>query len=167
MDAYVIRLGSHSGEEVDELLDKDQDTITVSGIYQYAYEIQVGDVVFFYLGGVEANIYWAQGLRAVGRVSRRPYNWGYDVAHPRNYELDVEKICVLERSIAPIESKIHTRLARRLWDVPYIGARHFQNQAIGKIWNTNGVVATFELIFEFEPDAETILRGIIPQEFLP
>ncbi|MFC2040734.1 McrB family protein [Chloroflexota bacterium] len=166
MSAYVIRLGSRGGEEeVGILLDQSQTSITVSGIYQYEYELTSGDLVFFYLGGEQAAITWTQGLRAVGRVLRPPYDKGYDGS--RNYKLDVDKLYLLGRSIEPRESKIHPRLANRLWDVPYLGARHFQNQAIGKIWEDDQIRAVFELILEKEPQSEVVLRGQLPTDILP
>jgi len=166
MNTYVIRLGSRGGEqEVDTLLDQNQTSITVSGIYQYEYELAVGDLVFFYLGGEQAMIYWTQGLRAVGRVSKRPYDKGIDGS--RNYKIDIDRLYLISRSIEPKESKIHPRLANRLWDVPYLGARHFQNQAIGKIWEDDQIRTVFELIFDKEPQAEDVLRSMLPPEILP
>lgn len=166
MNHYVIRLGSRGiSDEVDVLLDNAQTTVTVEGIYNYEYEISQGDLIFFYLGGIESVISWTAGLRAVGKVARGPYDRHYGGS--RNYRLDVERVYLLSRSIEPKESKIHPRLASRLWDVSFIGARHFPNQAISRIWTEDEVRTVFELIFEMEPQAETVLRPLFPPELLP
>lgn len=166
MNVYVIRLGSRGGdEEVDALLDRKRSSITVAGIYQYEYEIAKGDLVFFYLGGEAANITWTQGLRAVGIVSKSPYDKGYDGG--RNFKVDIKKLYLLDHSIEPKESKIHTRLASRLWDVPYLGARHFQNQAIGRIYEPDQIKAVLELIIDKDPKAESPIRSELSSELLP
>jgi energy-coupling factor transporter ATP-binding protein EcfA2 len=66
----------------------------------------------------------------------------------------------LDRPIPPKASKIHKVLSEALYDIPYIGANHFPNQAIAKINTQEGSWAAGSLYMEVAPTAKSILESL-------
>jgi hypothetical protein len=144
MTIYLIKV--NSAEVVEQVIDGDR--FTHDGIYNFANDIETGDPVFIYLGGDKAQITWDQGIRGVGRIAASPYDKGYDVDRPRNFKIDVEPVDILEDSIPPKSTKIHEKFASQLYDIPYVGANHFPNQAIASYSEDTGIRALVSVYCE-------------------
>ena len=100
-------------------------------IYNFKDEIEVGSDVFFVFGGDKSRINWKQGLAGFGKVVKAPYDLGYS-DNPRYFKIDIKPEYVLPDPIPPKETKLHKKYQEQLYDVPYVGANHFPNQAIAK-----------------------------------
>lgn len=156
MRAYIIKIANREGVGAVERKER----FTHKDIYNFGGDIQDGDPVFIYLGGDRSRISWDQGLRAVGRVVAAPYDQGYDPSKPRNFKIDIDPKHLLQSPIPPKKSKIHPRLAAALYDVPYVGANHFPNQAIASVRGDKELKGITELYLEQDPLALGILREI-------
>lgn len=139
--AFIIKISNQ--KNVDAILNKQQ--FTHDGIYNFKDEIMKGDVVFLYLGGDKSKISWSQGLVGYGIISEPPYDVGYD--GKRNFKIDVAPELVLKQPIPPKETKLHKKYQNELYDVPYVGANHFPNQAIAKVQEA-GEQALFSILIE-------------------
>lgn len=156
MTAYVIKVSD------DENIRKaaSLQPFTHAGIYLFEDEISVDDPVFIYFGGDKAQVSWATGLAGLGKILKKPYDKGYDKSQKRYFKIDVQPLSILPKPIPIIEAKLHSKLSRLLYDVPYIGAKHFPTQAIQKIGSDEGKYATGELFLEWSPESENILKSL-------
>lgn len=144
MTIYVSKITSP--EVVEQVVSLQR--FTHEGINNFYNDLQTGDIIFIYFGGDQNNINWTQGLRGIGTVSLAPYERGYDQQRPRNFKIEIEPKHVLSDSVPPKTSKIHARWAELLWEVPYVGANHFPNQAIARCQNSDAINALANLYSE-------------------
>tara|TARA_Y100000588_G_scaffold189415_1_gene203350 strand:+ start:11169 stop:13070 length:1902 start_codon:yes stop_codon:yes gene_type:complete len=145
MRIYLIKV--NNAEVVRRTVDSER--FTHDGIYNFEQDIEVGDAVFIYLGGDRSLIDWSQGIRGVGKVVATPYDKGYDTNRPRNFKIDIEPTHILADSIPPKSTKIHKQLASQLYDIPYVGANHFPNQAIASSTDETGIRALVSVYQEY------------------
>jgi hypothetical protein len=117
-------------------------------IYNFKNEIQIGSIVFFVFSGDKTQIDWEQGLIGFGKVTKAPYDEGYSASNPRYFRIEITPEQVLPKPIPPKNTKIHPYYAADLYDVPYVGANHFPNQAIAKA-DEKGTIALFKVFKEF------------------
>jgi len=145
MNIYIAKISSE--DIVNQILRLDN--FIHDGIYNFGSEITENDAVFIYFGGDKSQISWEQGLRAVGKIVRPPFDLGYETARPRNFKIEIQPLHILDASIPPRISKIHRKYAENLYDVPYIGANHFPNQAIAKTDSENSIRSLMNLYTEY------------------
>ena len=116
-------------------------------IYNFESEIKVGMPVFLVFSGDKSIIDWPQGLAGIGKVEKAPYDKGYNKEKKRYFRIKIKPIYVLDKPLEPKATKLHPKYQKELYDVPYIGANHFPNQAIAKATGT-GALALFNLLKE-------------------
>lgn len=150
MRVFLVKITNR--ENVDLVLNKA--VFTHKDIYNFETEIQVGDPVFIYFSGDRSQIDWEQGLIGCGKITRAPYDKGYSTDKPRYFKLDIQPIIVLAHPIPPKETKLHRIYQNDLYDVPYVGANHFPNQAIAKAEGV-GAIALFHLLNEYDATTAT------------
>ncbi len=119
------------------------------GISNFEKEIQVGDPVFIYFGGDKSKISWKQGIKGVGKVTASPFDKGYDSSRSNNFKIKIMPVNLLDNSIPPRDTKIHPRLASSVYEIPYVGANHFPNQAIASYRDEIGIKALMEIYNEY------------------
>ncbi len=158
MKVFIVKI---SAESIIRKIQNNE-TFIHDAISNFKTEIAVNDPVFIYFGGDKSLITWDQGLKAFGKISRSPYDEGYDSAKPNYFKIEIEPLHVLEKAISPRESKIHNRLASYLYDIPYVGANHFRNQAIGKTESKEGIIALIRLYEEFANESLNSIWMQIP-----
>jgi 5-methylcytosine-specific restriction endonuclease McrBC GTP-binding regulatory subunit McrB len=141
MRIYLIKVKDKS--VVEQILNKQE--FIHSGIYNFGKDINIDDLVFIYLGGDKALISWEQGIRALGRITAVPYDLGYDKSKPRNFKIKIKPFDVLLHSISPKKTKIHPKYSEAVYDIPYVGANHFPNQAIASYETSEGVYALLKI----------------------
>jgi hypothetical protein len=129
-------------------------------IYNFASELQIGDYVFLVFSGDRSQITWEQGLIGFGKISRAPFDLGYDPNKKRNFKIEITPIFTLDSPIPPKETKLHKKYASELYDVPYVGANHFPNQAIARATG-EGAKALFSLFYDLLPNDK---KYLIPLE---
>ena len=144
MRVYVAKISEPSA--VQSTLELSE--FTHDRIYNFEQDIVVGDPVFIYLGGDRTQVGWTSGLRAVGKITREPFDKGYDPSHPRYFKVGIQPFHALSRSLLPRESKIHPRYGSDLYDMPYVGANHFPNQAIASSNNAQAIEALVDMYLE-------------------
>lgn len=131
-------------------------------IYNFESEINVDAYVFFVYGGDKSQISWEQGLIGFGKVVKAPYDKGYSSTNPRYFKIDVQPILVLDRAIPFRETKLDKMFQDDLYDVPYVGANHFPNQAIARAQDA-GAVALFSILYK---NSSAEQQALIPQELI-
>lgn len=131
-------------------------------IYNFKDEIEVGSDVFFVFGGDKSQITWMQGLAGFGKVIKAPYDLGYSTNNKRYFKIDIKPEYVLSNPIPPKETKLHKKYQDQLYDVPYIGANHFPNQAIAKS-EGEGAQALYSLFYDYLPEAK---KSLISKDLL-
>lgn len=130
-------------------------------IYNFKDEIEVGSDVFFVFGGDKSRINWRQGLAGFGKVVKAPYDLGYS-DNPRYFKIDIKPEYVLPDPIPPKETKLHKKYQEQLYDVPYVGANHFPNQAIAKT-EGKGAQALYSLFYDYLPETK---KSLISKDLL-
>ena len=130
-------------------------------IYNFKDEIEVGSDVFFVFGGDKSRINWKQGLAGFGKVVKAPYDLGYS-DNPRYFKIDIKPEYVLPDPISPKETKLHKKYQEQLYDVPYVGANHFPNQAIAKT-EGKGAQALYSLFYDYLPETK---KSLISKDLL-
>ena len=131
-------------------------------IYNFKDEIEVGSDVFFVFGGDKSQITWKQGLAGFGKVVKAPYDLGYSTSNRRYFKIDIRPEYVLPTPIPPKETKLHKKYQDQLYDVPYIGANHFPNQAIAKA-EGEGAQALYSLFYDYLPETK---KNLISKDLL-
>ena len=130
-------------------------------IYNFKDEIEVGSDVFFVFGGDKSRINWKQGLAGFGKVVKAPYDLGYS-DNSRYFKIDIKPEYVLPDPIPPKETKLHKKYQEQLYDVPYVGANHFPNQAIAKT-EGKGAQALYSLFYDYLPETK---KSLISKDLL-
>ena len=131
-------------------------------IYNFKDEIEVGSDVFFVFGGDKSQITWKQGLAGFGKVVKAPYDLGYSTSNRRYFKIDIRPEYVLPIPISPKETKLHKKYQDQLYDVPYVGANHFPNQAIAKA-EGEGAQALYSLFYDYLPETK---KNLISKDLL-
>lgn len=131
-------------------------------IYNFKDEIEVGSDVFFVFGGDKSQITWKQGLAGFGKVVKAPYDLGYSTSNRRYFKIDIRPEYVLPTPIPPKETKLHKKYQDQLYDVPYVGANHFPNQAIAKA-EGEGAQALYSLFYDYLPETK---KNLISKDLL-
>ncbi|MBF0595385.1 MAG: hypothetical protein HQL22_10535 [Candidatus Omnitrophica bacterium] len=150
MRVYLIKVTSQ--ENVNRVIARQN--FIHDDIYNFETEIQVHDLVFLYFGGDSAQVSWPIGLRGIGKIVRGPYDQGYNANNPRYFKVEIEPVYVLNNSIPPEETKVHPEFSRLIYDVPYVGAKHFPNQAIQRTENVSAILAVLEIFCEQAPQVD-------------
>ena len=130
-------------------------------IYNFKDEIEVGSDIFFVFGGDKSQITWKQGLAGFGKVIKAPYDLGYS-SNKRYFKIDIKPEYVLPTPIPPKETKLHKKYQDQLYDVPYVGANHFPNQAIAKT-EGEGAQALYSLFYDYLPETK---KSLISKDLL-
>lgn len=131
-------------------------------IYNFKDEIEVGSDIFFVFGGDKSQITWKQGLAGFGKVIKAPYDLGYSSSNKRYFKIDIKPEYVLPTPIPPKETKLHKKYQDQLYDVPYVGANHFPNQAIAKT-EGEGAQALYSLFYDYLPETK---KSLISKDLL-
>ena len=131
-------------------------------IYNFKDEIEVGADIFFVFGGDRSQITWKQGLAGFGKVTKAPYDLGYSSSNRRYFKIDIKPEYVLPTPIPPKETKLHKKYQDQLYDVPYVGANHFPNQAIAKT-EGEGAQALYSLFYDYLPETK---KSLISKDLL-
>lgn len=131
-------------------------------IYNFKDEIEVGSDIFFVFGGDRSQITWKQGLAGFGKVIKAPYDLGYSSSNRRYFKIDIKPEYVLPTPIPPKETKLHKKFQDQLYDVPYVGANHFPNQAIAKT-EGEGAQALYSLLYDYLPETK---KSLISKDLL-
>ena len=131
-------------------------------IYNFKDEIEVGSDIFFVFGGDRSQITWKQGLAGFGKVTKAPYDLGYSSSNRRYFKIDIKPEYVLPTPIPPKETKLHKKYQDQLYDVPYVGANHFPNQAIAKT-EGEGAQALYSLFYDYLPETK---KSLISKDLL-
>lgn len=156
MQVFLVKITNK--ENVDKI--NKYEAFTHEGIYTFKDGIKTDSFVFIFFGGDKAHISWEQGLVGFGKITKEPYDVGYDPAKPRNFKIDIKPLFILSSPIPPKETKLHEKYAHQLYDVPYVGANHFPNQAIARA-EKHGAKALFSLFSETMPSD---IKNLIPEE---
>ncbi|NJC88151.1 MAG: DUF3578 domain-containing protein [Desulfuromonas sp.] len=155
MKAFLVKITNR--DNVDATLQGRE--FVHKDIYNFESEISKGDHVFIYLSGDKSRIDWDQGLVAYGVVNVAPYDKGYSRENKKYFKIKIKPVVILKTPIPPKETKLHKKYQDQLYDVPYVGANHFPNQAIART-EGEGAVALFKLMSEYDP---SILEYLPPQ----
>ena len=118
-------------------------------IYNFENEIKVGMPIFLVFSGDKSKIDWPQGLVGLGKIERAPFDKGYNEEKKRYFRIRIKPIVVLNKPLDPKVTKLHPKFQLELYDVPYVGANHFPNQAIAKATGA-GAKALFSLLKEYD-----------------
>ncbi len=145
MKIYIVKITNES--LINGILKLDN--FIHDGIYNFGTEIEKDDPVFIYFGGDKGQITWDQGLRAVGKIVKPPFDIGYENSKSRNFKIEIQPLHKLQSSISPKKAKIHPQYAEDLYDVPYVGANHPPTQAIAKTDTEGSINALMRLYEEF------------------
>lgn len=78
-----------------------------------------------------------------------PYDEGYSEEKKRYFKIKIKPDFVLKDPIPPKYAKIHPVFSFDLYDVPYVGAQHFPNQAISRT-DAKGAKALMGIIKEYK-----------------
>lgn len=132
-------------ENVDKIFKNEP--FTHNGINILEKTILVGMPVFLVFSGDKAKIDWPQGLIGVGKILKAPFDKGYDKKNKKNFCISIQPILVLNKPLDPKFTKLHPIYRNELYDVPYVGANHFPNQAIAQS-DGEGAIALFKLLKE-------------------
>lgn len=164
MRIYIVKITS---QKIVEQILAGNDFVH-DGIYNFENEIKLDDGVFIYLGGDKSQINWEQGIRAFGQVIKKPYDKGYDINKSRNFKISIRPIHILADSIPAKYTKIHPKYANSIYNVPYIGAKHFPNQAIGSTHNINEVKSLCQIYLEKcnGYDFDVVLSEFVKRKYL-
>ena len=134
---------------VDKVLNNE--TFIHEDIYNFEADIHVGTPVFLVFSGDKSKIDWSQGLVGVGIIEKSPYDKGYSAKNARYFRISIKPVFVLKKTLEPKFTKLHPEYQNELYEVPYVGANHFPNQAIAKA-SGNGALALFGLLKEFDTE---------------
>lgn len=145
MTAYLAKITNK--ENVDKILAGQR--FTHSDVYNFEFDIQENDSIFLVFSGDRSQITWEQGLAGYGRIIRAPYDKGYSSEKARYFKIDIEPLVVLPHPIPPKETKLHRYYQDQLFEVPYVGANHFPNQALART-DEAGALALFALLYEYD-----------------
>jgi 5-methylcytosine-specific restriction enzyme B len=137
---FIVKISSE--ETVKQIFKKE--VFIHSQITDFESSLNKGSLVFIYLGGDKSKITWSQGLLGVGEIFREPYDKGYD-SNPRYFRIDIKPIFILSEAFSP---KL-TKLDSRLYDIPYVGGKHFRTQAIGQV-NEYQAILLLEMFSEYD-----------------
>lgn len=156
MKVFIAKITN--AENVKKILNLEE--FTHLDIYNFRDEVKVGNDIFFVFGGDKTQISWEQGVIGFGKVTQAPYDFGYNSQNPRYFKIDIKPEFVLQHPIPPKETKLHPKYQHELYDVPYVGANHFPNQAIAKAENESAK-ALFSLFYDYLPLEQ---KELIPSE---
>lgn len=152
MSVFIVKVTN----EINVKLVQSGQGFTHEGIYDYENDINIGSTVFIYFSGWKTQISWDQGLAAVGRVTKGPYDKGYSSEKPRNFKIDIQPLHVFQKPISHEFLATHPKYTKELYEVEYVGGKHFRNQAIGRIESTKGLKALCDLCLEVDIDSLAI-----------
>jgi MoxR-like ATPase len=153
MDVFLAKITNRTN--VDNILSKK--VFTHQDIYNFESEMNVDSFVFLVFSGDKSRIDWEQGVIGFGHITRAPYDKGYNPDKQRYFKIDIQPDFILEHPLPPKYTKLHPKYQNELYDVPYVGANHFPNQAIAKTSGKNAE-ALFHLFEDTIPGAITSLN---------
>jgi hypothetical protein len=84
MSVYIVKITNEENVEKAKKLQE----FTHDGIYNFENEIQENNPVFIYFGGDSAQVSWDTGLAGVGKITKGPYEKGYDKEKKRNFKIN-------------------------------------------------------------------------------
>lgn len=122
-------------------------------IYNFESDIKKDMPIFLVFSGDKSKIDWLQGLIGVGIIEKPPFDKGYNKKKERYFKIEIKPILVLDKPLEPKFTKLHPKYQKELYDVPYVGANHFPNQAIAQT-DGKGTIALFNLLKEFDTSNE-------------
>ena len=157
MDVFLIKITNR--DNVDNILSKRH--FIHQDIYNFEKEIKEQDYVFFVFSGDKSKIDWPQGLAGFGQIVRAPFDKGYNKEKQRYFRIEIKAMFILRNPINPKFTKLHPKYQNELFDVPYVGANHFPNQAIAK---TTGRSA--EVLFLLMKDVDLLSIKNLDFDFL-
>lgn len=146
---------------VEAVLAKSKD-IEIDGLNVLKEELTVGQVVFIVLGGDKGKkeVVWETGLIGIGKVSRAPYDVGYDKSNYR-IRLDVE---VLLHKPIKREDLVSYQDTYNIIGIGPI-TKWEPNQAISRI-NERKSVALMRAMLEIDPKIESDLINVVDEDIL-
>ncbi len=155
-NSYTIKTKTNT--TVDDILNN-KTQITFDGLNIHKDNIKLNDIVFIVLGGDKPT--WDTGLKAIGTVSKEPYDLGYDSNNNSNFKIDVKLNILLDNVIkrADLVPYIET------FDIIGIGpmTKGEPNQAISKLEETK-MVSLLRAILEISPNCENLIKTLVDVE---
>ncbi len=148
MEVFLVKITNR--ENVDKILVSEE--FTHKGIYNFESEIKENSPVFIVFSGDKAHIDWEQGVIGFGHVTKAPYEKGYDPSNKRYFKIDIQPDFILEHPLDPKFTKLHPIYQNELYDAPYVGAKHFPNQAIAKA-SGKSAEALYYLFKDIKPES--------------
>lgn len=146
MNVFLAKITNKTN--VDKILNKD--VFIHEDVYNFENEIQVDMPVFLVFSGDKSKIDWPQGLIGIGKIVKAPFDKGYDKEKPRYFRIEIKPVFIFDQPLDPKFTKLHPKYQDDLYEVPYVGANHFPNQAIAKA-SGQGAIALFKLMREINP----------------
>ncbi len=153
-------------EQAHALLDPNNVTFTIDGIYTLQSSMTKNRIVFIALGGDagQASVDWARGFYAIGHIIKEPYDIGYK---PRTgspyYKVDLHIDWRCEEAI----SKDLLMSYPDTYDSPYMGLEIHRDptQAVCQLEDTKAV-AIIRAVVDMYKDTFEIFKNIFPNDFM-
>lgn len=158
MEFFCFKLTNASSEDfANAVLNKEQD-ITISQLNQLSKVLEVGKLVFIYLGGDK--VPWEKGLIGLAEIIQGQFDKGYE---KNNFRIRIKMKLVLNRPIKREEFIPY----RDTYDVGGIGpsTRGEQTQAIKRVEKAQAAVI-LRVMLDKQSDIESEIDAIFQEDFL-
>ena len=165
--ASFIALRVQKPDQAHALIDPENHTFTIDGVYTVQSSMTLNRVVFIALGGDagKAEVDWERGFFAIGHVVKEPYDVGYQKAGKGTpyYKSDL----VIDWRCKEPLTKDELMAYPDTYDAPYIGLEIHRDptQAICQLEDKKAI-AIIRAVLDKEPDALEKISKVFPPEFM-
>lgn len=156
MNYYSFKLSNESSVDFVKKVEEKSTNIVIDQIYFFVDEIKIGDIVFINFGGDKVK--WEKGLKGIARVSKEPYDIGYEKTY---FRIQVDMVLVVEK-VVPRTAFISYL---ELYDVAGIGpvTKGQQTQAISKL-NEKEALLVARVLLDSQSSIESELATIFSDD---
>lgn len=147
-------------DTVNKVLKKEQD-IVISGLNILKDSIKLEQYAFIVFGGDKPA--WETGLVGLGKITKLPYDFGYDPKKAKNFRVNIDVELLLEKPIKRYDLVTY----KDTYDIIGIGpiTKWEPNQAISQI-DEKKVVALLRAMLELSPSINHDLQRVLSADMM-
>lgn len=157
-EGHIFTIKTKDPQNVADIQSLSSDVV-ISGLNILKDNIKCGDLTFVVFGG--DNPPWETGLVALARISKEPYDFGYDPTHKKNFRVNIDIALyfdhVVRGDLVPYPDTFDTIGVGPItkWE---------PNQAISAVARENAV-GLLQAICEIRPGVQSKIKLLLGEEF--
>ena len=155
---FFFSIKTKDSETVHNILER-KENIVFGGLNILKDSLKQGQLIFIVLGGDKPA--WDTGLIGMGRISKEPYDEGYDTKNDKNFKVNVDIKLLLDNPIKREDLVPYKDTYGIIGIAPII--KWEPNQAISQV-NEKSAIALMRAMLELSPSIDDDLKEIVTPE---